>query len=305
MTKDRLMTMWKTAALGAALAAAAGAGAAITPVAHGQTRVVRAQSSPRALEIITGGSRIGVSIHDVEEGEGKAVKGVTNGVIVDEVTAESAAEKAGIRKGDAIVEFDGERVRSARQLTRLVQETAAGRTVQAAIVRDGQRSTVSITPRDSGAFGFDRFEDLADLGNFRYKVAPRAPEAPKPPSPPVPPMVWNFDEFVGRSTTSRLGITVSTLSPQLAEYFGTKEGVLVSSVTDDSAAAKAGIKAGDVITSINGSAVNDPSDVRRRVTDLGDGDEFTIAVMRDRKPLTLKGKAERPERRRTTSRTIL
>jgi serine protease Do len=296
------MTIWKTAALGAALAAAAGVGAATAPVAHGQARIVRTQS-PRALEIITGGSRIGLSIRDVDEAEGKAVKGVTSGVIVDEVTTESAAEKAGIRKGDAIVEFDGERVRSARQLTRLVQETPSGRAVQAAIVREGQRSTVSITPRDAGAFSFDRLEDLADLGAFRYRVAPRAPEPPRPPTPPTPPTVWNFDEFVGRSS-SRLGMTVSSLSPQLAEYFGTKDGALVSSVTDESAAAKAGLKAGDVITSVNGSAVNDPSDVRRRVTDLGDGDEFTITVMRDKKPVTLKGKAERTERRRTT-RTIL
>ena len=294
------MTIWKTAALGAALAAAAGAGAAFTPAAHGQTRVVRTQT-PRALEIITGGSRIGVSIHDLEEGESKSLKGVTNGVVVDDVTEDSAAAKAGIRKGDAIVEFDGERVRSARQLTRLVQETPAGRTVQATIVRDGQRSTVSVTPRDGGAFRFDRLEDLADLGNFRYRTTPRPPE---PPVPPTPPSAWSFDEFLGRSGT-RLGMSVSSLSPQLAGYFGVKEGALVSSVTDDSAAAKAGLKAGDVITSINGTAVNDPADVRRRVSDLNDGDEFTITVMRDKKPVTLKGKAERPERRRSTSRTIL
>ena len=294
------MTMWKTAALGAALAAAAGVGALVTPTAHGQTRVVRTQS-PRALEIFGGGSRIGVSIRDREDADGTAAKGVTGGVIVDEVTAESPAEKAGIRKGDAIVEFDGERVRSVRQLTRVVQETPAGRTVQAAIVREGQRSTVSITPREGSGFRFEGFDDLA---NLHYKIAPpappRAPEAPRPPSPPA---VWDFDGLIGRST-NRLGISVSTLSSQLAEYFGTKEGVLVSSVTDNSAAAKAGIKAGDVITSFNGTAVNDPSDVRRRVAELSDGDEFTIAVMRDKKAVTLKGKAERPERR-TTSRTIL
>ncbi len=299
------MTIWKTAALGAALAAAAGAGAAMAPVANGQTSIVRTQS-PRALEIITGGSRIGVSIRDLEDADGTAVKGVTAGVLVEDVTTESAAEKAGIRKGDAIVEFDGERVRSARQLTRLVQETPAGRTVQAAIVREGQRSTVSITPREASGFGFDKLEDLANLGDFRYKLAPtppRPPAAPAPRTPPSPPSVWNFDELVGRST-NRLGISVSALSPQLAEYFGTKEGVLVSSVADVSAAAKAGLKAGDVITSFNGTAVNDPSDVRRRVTDLSDGDEFTITVMRDKKAVTLKGKAERPERR-TTYRTIL
>ncbi len=296
------MTIWKTAALGAALAAAAGVGALLTPTAHGQTRVVRAQT-PRALEFITGGSRIGVSIRDLEDGDGPAAKGVTTGVIVEDVTAESAAEKAGIRKGDAIVEFDGDRVRSARQLTRLVQETPSGRTVQAAIVREGQRSTVSITPREGNGFRFEGLDDLANFGDLRYKLAP-SPRAPAAPRPPSPPSVWNFDELVGRST-NRLGISVSTLSPQLAEYFGTKEGVLVSSVTDDSAAAKAGLKAGDVITSFNGTVVNDPSDVRRRVADLADGDEFTIAVLRDKKAVTLKGKAERPERRRPVSRTIL
>jgi serine protease Do len=261
---------------------------------------VRVQS-PRALEIITGGSRIGVSIRDLEDADRTAAKGVTAGVIVEEVSTESPAEKAGLRRGDAIVEFDGERVRSVRQLTRVVQETPAGRTVQAAIVREGQRSTVSITPREGSGFRFEGFEDLA---NLRYKIAPTPPSPPDAPRPPSPPAVWGFDELIGRST-NRLGISVSTLSSQLAEYFGTKEGVLVSSVTDNSAAAKAGIKAGDVITSFNGTAVNDPSDVRRRVADLSDGDEFTIAVMRDKKAVTLKGKAERPERRRTTSRTIL
>jgi serine protease Do len=303
------MTTWKKAALVAALAAAAGAGAAVAPVAYGQTRIVRTQS-PRALEIITGGSRIGVSIRDLDDADGKAIKGVTNGVIVEEVSTESAAEKAGIRKGDAIVEFDGERVRSVRQLTRLVQETPGGRTVQAAIVREGQRSTVSITPREGSGFRFEQFGDLADLGReFRYKVAP-PPAAPRPPSPPgspappAPPSRRDFDMLVGPST-NRLGITVSSLSQQLAEYFGTKEGVLVSTVTDDSAAAKAGLKAGDVITSFNGTAVNDPSDVRRRVADLNNGDEFTITVMRDKKPVTLKGKAERPEQRRRVTRTIL
>ena len=177
------MTIWKTAALGAALAAAAGVGAAMAPVAHGQTKIVRTQS-PRALEIITGGSRIGVSIRDLEDADGTAVKGVTAGVLVEDVTTESAAEKAGIRKGDAIVEFDGERVRSARQLTRLVQETPAGRTVQAAIVREGQRSTVSITPREGSGFGFDKLEDLANLGDFRYKLAPTPPRPPAAPAPP-------------------------------------------------------------------------------------------------------------------------
>jgi serine protease Do len=294
------MKMWKTAAVLAIAVAAAAIGVAVAPPAQGQTRVT---PKVRALEMLSGSSRIGVSIRDVEDSDSKTAKGAATGVIVEEVATESPAEKAGIRKGDVIVEFDGERVRSVRQLTRLVQETPAGRTVPAVLQREGQRTTVSITPRDDGRLSFQSFDDLADQGReFRFavpKVAPPSP--PTPPNPPTPPMVWNFDELVGRS---RLGISIDSLSPQLAEYFGTKDGVLVSSVSDDSAAAKAGLKAGDVITNFNGSAVTDPQDLRRRIQNLNDGDEFTVTVMRDRKPVTLKGKAERPERRRTY-RTIL
>jgi serine protease Do len=298
------MKGWKIAATAGALLVAGGIGAAVGPVAHGQSRV-KVQPS-RALEILTGGNRIGVSIRDMEEADAKAGKGLSSGVLVEGVSPDSPAEKAGIRKGDVIAEFDGERVRSVRQLTRLVQETPSGRSVQATLVRDGQRTNVTVTPRESNRFRFEGLEDSDFGGDLRYRIAPRPPvppSSPSPPLPPAPPSVWNFDGFLGRSS-SRLGITVSPLSSQLAEYFGAKEGVLVTSVADESAAAKAGLKAGDVITSFNGSAVDEPADLRRRIQDMNDEDEFTIAVLRDRKSLTLKGKADRPERRRT-GRSIL
>jgi serine protease Do len=285
------MTTWKTAGVLAIAVAAAALAAAVAPPLQGQTRIT---PKTRSVQVFTGGSRIGVSIRDVEASDSKTPKGAATGVIVEEVATDSPAEKAGIRKGDAIVEFDGERVRSVRQLTRLVQETPAGRTVPAVLQREGQRTPVSVTPGDDGSFSFQGFDDL---GGREFRLA-----IPKPPTPPNPPqMIWNFDGLAGGS---RLGISIESLSSQLAEYFGTKDGVLVSSVSDDSAAAKAGIKAGDVITNFNGSAVGDPQELRRRIQGLNDGDEFTVTVMRDRKPLTLKGKAERPERRRT-SRTIL
>lgn len=301
------MNAWKMTALVAALIAAAGIGTAMAPVAHGQTKLRAVQvlkQSPRAVELLTGGTRIGVSVRDIEESDAKTIKGASAGVVVEEVSSESPAEKAGVRKGDVIVEFDSDRVRSVRQFTRLVQETPSGRTVQAAVIRDGQRTTLSITPRDGGTrFSFEG-GDVADWArDFSYRIAPRAiPVPPTPPAPPTPPSVWRFDDLIGRA--SRLGISVDSISGQLAEYFGTKEGVLVTSVTDDSPAAKAGLKAGDVITSVNGSTVNDPADVRRLVQNLSDGDEFTLSVMRDRKPITVKGKIERIERRRTF-RTIL
>jgi serine protease Do len=291
------MKTWKTVAVIAVAVTAVATGAVLTPPIQGQTRVT---PKVRALEMLSGGSRIGVSIRDVEESDSKTAKGVAAGVIVEDVATESPAEKAGIRKGDAIVEFDGERIRSVRQLTRVVHETPSGRTVSAALLREGQKTTVSITPRDDGRFSFRGFDDLSDLSpEFSFRLAPKPPT---PPTPPNPPMVWDFDGLVNRS--GRLGISIDALSPQLAEYFGTKEGVLVSSVTDNSAAAKAGMKAGDVITSFNGSTINDPQDLRRRIQSLNDGEEFTAIVMRDRKPVTLKGTVESLQRRRI-SRTIV
>jgi serine protease Do len=288
---------WTTGALGAALALAAGAGAAFAPVAYGQASVRPARAQ---VEIFTGGSRIGVSVRDVEESDVKTSKlPAQSGAVVEDVSEDSPAATAGIRKGDVIVEFDGERVRSVRHLTRLVQDTPDGRRVQAALVRDGQRTTVTVQPSDSGHDAFGTLRDFADgVRAFRVPrpARPARPVVPTPRAAPEPPAVWRFDDLLG-GRSSRLGITVEELSPQLADYFGTKDGVLVSSVIDDSAAGKAGLKAGDVITAINGRTVDDPADVRRAVQEIGENGEFTLAIVRDRKPQTVQGKVERTERR--------
>ena len=76
------------------------------------------------------------------------------GVVIEEVEAESPAQKAGFKVADIVVEFDGERVRSTRQFTRLVQETAVGRSVAVAVTRDGQRVTLNVQPRSGGASRF-------------------------------------------------------------------------------------------------------------------------------------------------------
>jgi serine protease Do len=305
------MKPWKTAALAAALTGAAAAGAAYAPTVHAQSsRTV----APRAVEIFGGGSRIGVSIKDVEENDAKAAKQTQpGGVLIAEVEEDSPASRAGIKKGDVVVEFDGERVRSARQFARLVQETPAGRKAAASVIRDGQRLTLTIEPRESNALSrlgdLDTARVFRDFGrDFRFDMPmppapPAAPVPPARPTPPVPPSLPDFETFVWRSGNT-LGMTVGDLSDQLAGYFGVKDGVLVTSVADDSAAAKAGIKAGDVVTSFNGEAVSQPSDLRRRVQRLQDGDEFTVGVVRDKKSLTLKGKAETTRPRRT-SRTVI
>ena len=92
------------------------------------------------------GSRIGLSIDDVGDSDG-----ADEGAVVRDVAQDSSAASAGFADGDVIVEFDGERVRSASQLTRLVRETPAGRMVGATVMRDGRRVELEVTPESRAA----------------------------------------------------------------------------------------------------------------------------------------------------------
>jgi serine protease Do len=298
------MTTFKAAACVLAFCGAS-AGAAVVPTHDSDAQAVAIKRAQAPTAIFAGGARLGVTVRDIEDSEVKGARlSAAAGAVVEEVSDGSAAEAGGIRKGDVIVEFDGERVRSARQFTRLVQESADGRKVNAVVVRDGQRMTLSVEPRQgSGALfeKFRRFEDFA--GGFNNFAVPVPPARPAPTPRVSPPSPWVFDDFLPPGS-ARLGLTVDTLSPQLAEYFGTKEGVLVKSVQDNSTAAKIGIRAGDVITSVNGSTINDAAELRRRLQSLKEGDEMTIGIMRDKKAQTLKGKMEGTGRRRTYRSTV-
>ena len=301
------MTGWKLATAAAALVGAAGAGAAIAPVAQGQSRSSWDAATPRAVQVLAAqGGRLGITISDVDETDAARNKLASpGGVVVEEVTEGSPAEKGGLKKSDVIVEFDGERIRGSRQFSRIVQETPSGRKVQAIVMRDGQRVTLTLEPRDSGLQWFGDLDGLRDFGRtFVVPTPPARPAPPAPAIPPVPPKFFEFDDLLGRSS-SRLGITIDDLTSQLADYFGTKDGVLVTSVTAGSAAAKAGLKAGDVITSLNGSDVSSPSDLRRRINRLTDSEAFTVGIVRDRKPMTMKGKLEPGTERRRVTHTVL
>ena len=135
----------------AALAGAGGLYAASTPGDDGQDRrrvVIERDGDGPGLDIFaTGGSRVGMVVRDVETADvAKEKLAGTAGAVVTEVGKESAAQKAGIKAGDVVTTFDGERVRSARQLVRLVEETPAGRTVKVAVQRAGAHVTVDVTP---------------------------------------------------------------------------------------------------------------------------------------------------------------
>lgn len=252
----------------------------------------------RAFDVLGRGVQIGVSL--------EADDAKKTGAVIETVTPDSPADKAGMKAGDAVVEFDGERVRSVLHLTRLVQETPAGRGVAVVLLRGGQKVTVNVTPERRSSD-----DDFA----FRYLDTPRiarpTPAPPAPPRAPRPPLMldparpFEIPGLLRFSRGGRLGVTTESIENQLAEYFGVKEGVLVKSVQDGSAAQKAGIKAGDVITGINGTKVYDASDLNRALDRLETGGEFTVDVVRDKKTQSLKGKIEPPAARRGGTRTVL
>ena len=232
---------------------------------------------------------------------------------IEDVDQDGPAAKAGLREGDIVVDVDGDRVRSARQFSRLIQETAEGRSVKLGIVRNGQRQTIDVTP-ETRAFGFgidsDRIGErccaqpcassshaCASLEPQLREIEPRLREFRFD-----GPMNFDFDTWPGlASPRGRLGVQLGELTPQLAEYFGAKDGgVLVSSINADSPAEKAGLKAGDVITSVNGDRVRDSDDLIDQLRQA-EGREVTLGILRDKKESTVNAtldEAPRPARRR-------
>jgi serine protease Do/serine protease DegQ len=83
-----------------------------------------------------------------------------------------------------------------------------------------------------------------------------------------------------------LGVNVQTLTPDIAQSMDLEnvQGALVSQVVDDSAAATAGLKAGDVVTAINGKPVKDAAGLRNSIGLLSVGDKVDISLLRDGQP---------------------
>jgi serine protease Do len=273
-SKGEIMKLLRFLGWFVVIAAAALVVVAVPVLAQNRSELGRQDRGLRELTVLAGrGAEIGVRITDRTEG----------GVVVEDVQPDSPAEKAGIKRSDVITDFDGERVRSARQFERLVRETAPGRRVKATITREGQRRDVEITPSEGrdAAMIFDGDRMRERLGDLAGRL---------------PDLNFNFDfDMPGSLSGRRLGVTVDELSHQLAEYFGTKDGVLVTNVTEGSAAARAGLKAGDVITSINGSRVASREDLMRGLREAT-SEDVTIGIVRDRKESSLKATIEPPRR---------
>jgi serine protease Do len=208
-----------------------------------------------------------VGIQEIDGDRAKALKLPEEaGVEVTRIAPDSPAEKAGIRIGDVITQYNGERVEGMDQFSRMVRETPAGRDVKIGMIRNGaaQAITAKITSRPvvNGQLIPAPTQDALE---FRF------------PDMPQNRMTWR---------SALLGIDAEALEGQLAEFFGVKEGVLVRAVNKGSAADRAGIKAGDVIVRVDDAKVATPADISAHLRGMR-GRAVSIVVVRDRKEVNV------------------
>jgi C-terminal processing protease CtpA/Prc len=264
-------------------------------------------------QVIGSESYLGVYLEEVTSDRARELKlSDERGAIVMKVVEGSPAEKAGLKENDVIVSFNGRRVDTVRELQRLLAETPAGRNVQFETIRGGGHHTIQATltkrsPEVGWAHG-------GDDSLFRQNLA-QSEEAMKRSQDALKLYQKNFERagknlqgypdfnFVapGRFMYyrgSRLGIGVEALTDQLAEFFGVKSGhaVLVTEVTENSAAAKAGLKAGDVITAVDGQTIDGVPALLQAISKKQEG-TIALTVVRNRSEQTITVTVEKSESR--------
>jgi serine protease Do len=214
------------------------------------------------------------------------------GVAVEKVLENSPAAQAGVEAGDVILKFDGEEVSSVRKLMRLINEVAPDHEVVLIVSRGGREREIGVTLGKRPAMAFPGNERLAmriPVPNGQFPQLPPMTSVPQMRRLPMPgdadapsAMIWRFG---GR----RIGITASPLTNQLAEYFGVADGngLLVGSVRENSPAARAGLKAGDVIVAADGREVKGEMDLIRVLNEKKEGD-VSLIVIRDKNRQTIR-----------------
>jgi serine protease Do len=243
--------------------------------------------------IVNDGAFLGIGTENIsKENMGRYGMREVRGVGVTQVEKDSPADKAGLKKGDVILRFDGESVTSTRKLSRLVNESSADQTVRITISRGGAEQEVSATlaKRNIGNLLGASIRDDVLRGIEKSWPEMNEKDWPKIQSGDGP-FVFSL------GANRRIGVSTQNLTKQLADYFGAKDGgVLVTSVSENSPAAKAGLKAGDVITAIDGEKVDSSGDITRAINKKQEG-EISLTVLRDRSTRTITVTPEKSKER--------
>ena len=252
------------------------AGAAV-PIIFGQAPRPPAPPRARAIAFRGGSGHLGIGVAEIDAERAKALSlKEERGVEVKSVEENSSAAKAGVKNGDVVLEYNGQRVEGVDQFIRMVSETPAGRKCTLLISRAGATQTLSATLEPgSGHRAFDW-----SMGNDRMVMN-------FPPMPPVTVRIPDLPRTLMSWQSSTLGIESESLNSQLAEFFGVKEGVLVRSVMKDSAGEKAGMKAGDVIVKVDGSKVTSPKEISSLLRSARSRKTMPVTLVRNRKEMNV------------------
>lgn len=168
----------------------------------------------------------------------------SKGALIANVTAGGPADAAGIRQGDVVLEFNGRPIDEMRKLPRIVAETPIDQEVQVLLWRQGSEKTVTVK-----------------VGELDESAEQASTEEPQGKSP--------AGDGSGRGgDVALLGLTVTELTADLRDQFKLEpdvDGVLVTGVAPDGAAAEKGLKEGDVVIEVDQKAVKTAGDVKRRV----------------------------------------
>jgi len=232
-----------------------------------------------------GASWLGVETREVSSDFAKEHKlPAERGVVLGKVISDSPAAKAGLKENDVITEVNGQRVEGTLQFRRMIREIPAGRTVQLAVVRDGHAQNINVTLGQSEQ-GRHVLSAPAAPGAYSFRI-PDMPEVMD-----IPSMDWGRGGLLWEARP-RLGIDAEDVSGAFGSFFGAPdgEGVLVRDITAGSPAEKAGLKAGDVITAVDGARIRTTGELRQKLAaKKGDdkGASVELSVIRNRSAISL------------------
>ncbi len=221
-----------------------------------------------------------------------ALRGV-RGVAIEKVAENSPAAAAGLKDGDVILRVNGDEITSTRKLTRLISEIEPDHQARLTISRGGseQEITATLGKRPTPKFGEGNFRfegpeafGKLDLDNFpQLKNLPRLKDFDFKNLPDGEGFrSFSFPGGEGRvfswTNGRQIGVGVSPLTAQLAKHFGVESGLMINEVRENSPAAKAGLKAGDIIVEANGKAVKGDFDLIGEVNRNKEGDVSLVIV---------------------------
>jgi serine protease Do len=187
---------------------------------------------------------LGINIQNITDDTAKALDlQDTSGVLVSNVRPGSAAEKAGLKRGDIITAINGEKIEDSNVLRNKVAGTMPGTEIKLTVLRRGQQMELSAT-----------------LDEYNLDTAANEPSGKD-----------NNPADKGKAG-GRLGLSVQSVTPQLAKQLGldSASGVVVTDVDPTGPAADAGIARGDVILEVNTQPVDSPEAVQEAMAKSGD-----------------------------------